>query len=513
MEDSDQDDIFASPSRKRGSDNGSSQSNGSSSQKKKKAKRTNDVVVVKEEDSFRSLAMNLPVASFSTTTGTTTTTTTTGKKKKQQLQQTERTSPTEEIDLSSSSGGFRSLASSLPVASFSTMGGGSTKSTNGIKKEEAPSPAPTTKTVESAPNSTGKKKKKKKQLPLPNSTETGKKWTKAVVKCREHDRYAPSFDFAACKERCIEAGVTAEWIKAKPFGKWCSGNPQVIAIDCEMCETTDPESGSRNTKALCRLSVINAERPDEVILDTLVKPSWPVSDYRTKINGISKEKLEGVEFTLGHAQSFMMSLCSDETVIIGHAVHNDLVTLHMEHHCVVDSSLLFRAKDSPTSSASLKDLVSGIFKEKMPAIHDSVNDARKALDCALHWVKNDGKVADIQRSTNNARAAQLFVHRVPKHCKADHFISMFQNHTSIVPDEVDEIDFNGDTGRTHVTFKSYQHANLAFNTLEGASEGDKSGRLQKKVYLKGGGYVRIRKMVHERSSETPDKQRSTPDDS
>jgi len=492
----DQDDIFASPKRKHDAV-GNESSNRSS--RKKKAKKADDPpqtprieIGVVEADGpggggdFRSFASSLPLASFSATE------TCNGNKKKKKKKQQAASQSGGASDSPASGGGFRSLAANLPVATFSATGTSDGK----VKVEEGSSPSPAK--DDQVTESPGARDKK--PLPLPNSTESGKRWTQAVVASRENERFAGAFNFGSWKQKCEESGIDADWIMPKAFGPWCESNPQIIAIDCEMCETQDPVSRSKNSKALCRLSVINGERPEEVLLDTLVKPSWPVTDYRSRINGISKEHLDGVQFTLRHAQSFMMSLCSEETVVVGHAVHNDLAALNMEHHCVADSSLLFRAKDSPTSSVSLKDLVSGIFKEKMPETHDSVNDARKALESVLHWMEKGGKVAEIERTTSNGRSAQLFVHRIPKACKADHFTTLFQKYTTIVPTEVDEVDFNGDTGRTHVTFKSSGHANLAFQTLEGSAEPDKSGRLQKKVYLKTGGYVRIRKMVHERSS-------------
>ena len=45
--------------------------------------------------------------------------------------------------------------------------------------------------------------------------------------------------------------------------------------------------------------------------------------------------------TLEHAQAFMMALCDEETVIIGHAVHNDLIALKMEHISNFDTSYLY----------------------------------------------------------------------------------------------------------------------------------------------------------------------------
>jgi len=402
---------------------------------------------------------------------------------------------------SSQAPGFRNLISSLPVASFSIP-----EDPKIEKMETRTSPAAKT----SSESSSSSPPEWYDDLVLPKNTETGRKWMKAVQKSREHERYKNAFDFVRHKELEKEKGIPSDWIKAKPFGPWCKSNPQAIAIDCEMCETQDPLSGAKNPKALCRISVVNAENPEEVLLDTLVKPSWPVIDYRSWINGIKKEHLDRVEFTLRHAQAFMMALCSEETVIVGHAVQNDLAALNMEHHCNADSSFLYFAKGTTTSQVSLKDLVQNIFQKPMPETHDSVNDARKALECYLHWVERDGNVEEIERTqrrtaTNPLASSQLFVHRIPKVCKPENLSSMIVKHTDIQPITVDPIEFTGTFGRTLVTFKSGRHCRLAFETLEGTAEEDPSGRSQKKVYLRDGGHIKVRKMVHDFANRTPNK--------
>jgi RNA exonuclease 1 len=394
---------------------------------------------------------------------------------------------------SSSTSSFSSFVSNLPIASFSTTGA---NVATPQKKEESLNVSSNT------PGKKGTTPKKDKHGILPTSTAVGRKWQKSVVQTRKHERYATSYDFKRYKENDSNSGLQPTWVKAKPYGEWCASNLQAIAIDCEMCESQDPLSGAKNPKALCRLSVVNAENPEEVLLDTLVKPVWPVTDYRTRINGIAKEHLENVEFTLRHAQAFMLTLCSQETVIVGHAVHNDLVALNMEHDVVADSSFLFRAEDSPTATPSLKDTVKTMLKKDMPDTHDSVNDARKALECVLHWVQKDGKVEMVQRSAKRSQSNghQLFIHRIPRICNEEHLSSMFLKHSSIQPTEVEGIQFSGKVGKTHVSFKSPRHANLAFDTLDGNAEEEKSGRLQKKVYLRNGDYIRVRKMIHAKRS-------------
>ena len=442
------------------------------------------------------------------------TTETPQKKRQKQASATKTTASTPAPAASGGGSDFARLLSKLPIASFSIPG-----STPEIKKESnttTPSKAESAKAPSTPKSDISKKEKSSKvesskKLPvpqrvLPNSTEVGKRWKDAVIATRQHSKFESSYDFSRYKENDKDAGIQSTWIKAKPFGAWCKDNPQAIAIDCEMCESEDPLTGAKNHKALCRLSVVNAEKPDEVLLDTLVKPSWPVTNYRTWINGVTKESLDSVEFTLRHAQAFMMALCSDETVIVGHAVQNDLVALNMEHDVVADSSFLFHAKDSTTATVSLKDTVKSVMGVDMPETHDSVNDARKALECVLHWKANKGKVELVQRTPKQNPfekkqrdySHKLFVHRIPKVCKPEHLSNMFQKSTNIEPSEVEEIVFSGDTGKTYVIFKSAQHADLAFDSLNGKADEDKSGKLQKKVYLRNGDYVRVRKMVHEK---------------
>ncbi|CAB9520969.1 Small RNA degrading nuclease [Seminavis robusta] len=413
----------------------------------------------------------------------------------------------------SSGTSFRDL--NLPIASFMLPSGESKKEEEPTKeekvKESPPPPAP----------------KPQPTHVLPTSSEAGRKWKDIVEETQANPSFDEIFSMTKYKENPLPGDV---WIKAKPFGKWCANNPQAIAIDCEMCETKDPVSGRKNFNALCRISVVNADDPDDVLLNTLVKPDWPVSDYRTWVNGIEKQHLDPVQFTLRHAQAFMVALCSEETVIMGHAVHNDLAAMRMEHECCADSALLFKAKDSPTATVSLKDLAATILKKEMPDTHDSVNDARTALLCLDFYREKDGDVEEIVRTPSNKRRNskradgvattgagtpsggipegrthhQLFVHRIPKSCKGEHIIKMFLEHTAVAPDQVNDIDFSsGSKGKTIISFKSPRHAFLAFDTLKGTAEPEKSGRLQKKVFLRDGDYVRIRKMAFEKNHVFP----------
>lgn len=348
--------------------------------------------------------------------------------------------------------------------------------------------------------------------PLPTSTPTGQKWLALVQKTREHPRYLGSYNMEKYKAMDEEAGYSSNtWIKIeKPFDASLHTElPHAIAIDCEMCETKDPVSGNIDARALCRISVVDVET-DEVLLDSLVKPSLPVSDHRTWVNGITPEHLDSVQFTLRHAQAFFMALLTTETVVMGHAVHNDLAALRIEHFCVVDSACLFVAEDSPAATVALRDLATTLLQTEMPSHHDSVLDSRIAFQCLEYYRQHEGNVPSIVRTArpvkNNAEsyARQLFVHRIPKDvCNETQLAAMFLAHTNVQAVSVDTIEYTsgGKIGKTVVHFSSGRHGDLAFDTLEGKAVADASGRLQKKVYLRKGDYIRVRKMAFERSKD------------
>jgi DNA polymerase III epsilon subunit-like protein len=383
---------------------------------------------------------------------------------------------------------FRNL--SLPIASFST-----TKNHSSSQKSKATTSS----------NSSDDDADITLTLPIPRAPES-MKWINACLKSRAHAKYHSLYNFEKYKSIESQSGIAKTWIKTRPYGAWCRKNPQVIAIDCEMCETTCPLTGIVDGKALCRLSVINGLNPDEILIDTLVKPDWPVTDYRTRIHGIEPSNLQSVEFTLMHAQSFMMALCSEETVIIGHAVHNDLMALKMEHYCVADSSFLFEVQDAPGVTPSLRDLAIRVLKLEMPNIHDSVHDARISLQCLEEgYIKTGGSPSPIERFypakgkvDATANNSSLLIHRIPRICKENHIHQLFLSQTSVQPSNIPVIEFTNDTGRVVVSFPSPAHAKLAFDFMSGRATEDKGGKLQKKVYLKNGDYI----VVRENSSRT-----------
>ena len=123
---------------------------------------------------------------------------------------------------------------------------------------------------------------------------------------------------------------------------------------------------------------------------------------------------------------------------------------------MVDSACLFPVADEPDATCSLKDLSMALLGREMPMTHDSVNDARVALEClvvgCLERLERGEEVKPIKRSFSprwrrGEKNTELFVHRIPMGCLMEQIEKMFVTHTHVQPVDVPEIDFNGKTGK------------------------------------------------------------------
>lgn len=229
-----------------------------------------------------------------------------------------------------------------------------------------------------------------------------------------------------------------------------------------------------------------------------------------------------VQFTIRHAQAIMKAYCGEGTVIVGHAVYNDLRTLKFKHEyviepksvvcfikfltlifffsIVVDTSYLYSVENEPGQAPSIRDISEAVLNNTMETIHDSVMDAKASLEAAEYVVKN-GIHPPIQRSASSTArqlSAGLLIHRIPQGCAEQAISDMMVKLCAIMPTLVQPIQWARDNsgaenGKTMVFFPSKEHADLAFEGLPGPNRPDKSNRPQKRAYLKGGGYMCIRK--------------------
>ena len=152
---------------------------------------------------------------------------------------------------------------------------------------------------------------------------------------------------------------------------------RVLALDCEMCEVEGDE------QALTRISIVDWD--GSIMIDELVKPSLPITNYLTPYSGITAQQLDPVSTTIGQIQERLLALLTPNTILVGHSLNADLAALKLTHPFIIDTTLLYPHPRGPPLKSSLKylsqkNLNREIQKGHGSSGHDSIEDAIACLD-------------------------------------------------------------------------------------------------------------------------------------
>ncbi|GAW07161.1 rexo1 protein [Lentinula edodes] len=153
----------------------------------------------------------------------------------------------------------------------------------------------------------------------------------------------------------------------------------VVALDCEMIYTT---GGMR----VARVSVVDGSA--KPVFDELVRMDDGVGilDFNTRFSGITPEMhAERAILPLSSIRKSLDSLIGKDTILIGHALENDLKTLRLVHHRCVDTVFLYPHPRGAPYRRALRDLArehlnSTIQEGGGSSGHSSLEDAIATLD-------------------------------------------------------------------------------------------------------------------------------------
>jgi DNA polymerase III epsilon subunit-like protein len=185
-----------------------------------------------------------------------------------------------------------------------------------------------------------------------------------------------------------------------PTYHWQTSKRTAIALDCEMVGT-----GDNNESELARISAIDY-LTGEILIDTLVEPTRFVTDWRTQYSGITEEAMTA-SVSQGDtlkgwpkARAELFKYMDTDTVLVGQALHFDLIALGIQHQRVVDSAIL--ASDAVGHKVrkrwGLKDLCDQLLHIKIQTDskvgHDSVEDAFAAREVVLWCIGHPSALAN-----------------------------------------------------------------------------------------------------------------------
>ncbi|XP_060803378.1 exonuclease GOR-like [Amyelois transitella] len=168
----------------------------------------------------------------------------------------------------------------------------------------------------------------------------------------------------------------------------------VYAIDTEMCYTT---AGLE----LASVAVIDVN--GHVVYQTHVRPSAPILCYNTRFSGIRPRDLDRATKTLQDVQYDLLEFVGTDTILVGHALENDLKVLKLLHTAVVDTCAMYPHARGLPMRRSLRDLSKELLGrniQQSSAGHSALEDAQAVMDLILLKVKEEQMLRECQSTSN-----------------------------------------------------------------------------------------------------------------
>lgn len=220
----------------------------------------------------------------------------------------------------------------------------------------------------------------------------------------------------------------------------------LVAIDCEMVDTC---AG----KELARVSLV--DYMGRLLYDSIVLPENEIEDYLTQYSGITPKMMLECKKSFREAQKDVLNFLDESTILVGHAIDNDLRCLKLIHSRIIDTSDIFPHPNGHPSKHSLVFLLQRVIRASLDRDggHDSVDDARATLRVALKKLARGHDYSPV--GLNSSQISPL---GELMDCRSV-LISNLDDHSSYKAQglDINPTDLDGAKLRIHV-LRDYQHA-------------------------------------------------------
>lgn len=94
---------------------------------------------------------------------------------------------------------------------------------------------------------------------------------------------------------------------------------------------------------------------------------------------------------VSYLQEDFLKLVHNDSILVGHSLENDLLALKISHDMIIDTSVLYKHPRGGSYKTALRVLAKRFLSREIQQSgtgHDSIEDARSAMDLTLLKIRN-----------------------------------------------------------------------------------------------------------------------------
>lgn len=174
--------------------------------------------------------------------------------------------------------------------------------------------------------------------------------------------------------------------KFKPTTKSITKSTRIFSLDTESVKTN---KGIALSQVVLVEYLTDQENKYHIICDLLIKPNDQIIDYLTAYSGMTKELLATAKITWEEARDIICGIITNNDILIGHDLRQDLMMLGIVHEKVIDTTILYALSTDLITKPKLSDLVKIHLRRSIQVNqHQASEDAIATLELAMQVINS-----------------------------------------------------------------------------------------------------------------------------